>query len=315
MSYKDTSYYKKIPRKMKDLIDSYNNNKLSKLILIKLLKLHIKDDLKTMNTKYVRSSELKGLLMKHFNFTYKEVEPILPTKEDTKEYNKIKAGALMSKLEMNINENLLKELIKIPELYLMVASGRRYNELKEISYKDDIFYCCLSKTRETNSNEIYIIGDRNIFKQKLKESPIRDIGFINKKIKTILERFGFDISINSKIKKSTHLMRSIYINIISRYYNYNNSSLPAIAKKYLHKKGFSSVINYIYIKFARNFSLPEILKSNDIKIARQRRGRTNKEIKLILMDRGFNSSNVKGFNKLNKSKLLKLLNESDKQKY
>jgi hypothetical protein len=306
-SYKSNKKYTKLPLKSRLLIDDfYNDGNLPNLLK------GIKEDLsnqKTSNSKYVRISQYKSLLMKEFNFRYSDFGDILPNKNDTIIYNKKLEENFKNVEQIVITSDLLNDFLKEKELYIMIKSGRRYNEINTLYEKDGEIFYYPEKKRDNNSiDKIFVLGNKKKFVEILNElkQNMRTVSRLNKKIKSILISNNIDTTKN--IKKSTHLMRAIYIALIHKYYNNLNLTIPVIANKYLNHKGFSSDKHYLYVVLDKNLKVPDDLLNKN-----KNKNKTKllvKDIKKILNKKGINKNNIKRFNRLKKNELLKLLNEN-----
>ena len=152
-----------------------------------------------------------------------------------------------------IKENEKSKNLEINVTYLLLASGRRFNEIIKGSFtntkdKNKLHFTGLLKKRANkNSADIYILGNKQIFLKKFNivKKLMEDKNKANyqrlfsRKIKVIMEEHDF---IN------THMLRVIYANYMFQYNNPKKIIYNSFIKSALNHETLLSSVNYSSIK-------------------------------------------------------------------
>jgi len=269
MRLSDRKQFIKLPNNLKKTFTDLEAKQIDLEDVFRVFLNHI-DTQKTIKSKSVLRSTLRGILRVHFNLTNEELKPIEASDQEKQDYHDSNKVSLEVQYMCNVSAKIITDMMKDPILSLLLYSGRRIGELlsNEYEIRDGDFYILLNKTNGgLNSDaigfhKIFLLCPTEMFKERLialrgsyiDRTEKYVVNLVNVAIKNILP--------NDFYKKSSHITRSIYARYIFQFMNPDKHPLPYIVTKYLNHGSNMASIFYQHITLDQDVE-PLIFKTED----------------------------------------------------
>jgi hypothetical protein len=295
------THYLKLPKVGRQIIDTYTDSgDIAKLM--RSIQANV-DTQKTPSSKMSRSHQFIGLLRKApFNLTTEQLAPIIPTDAEYDEIKAIQVENFQNTKHVDIiTKPMFDMLLGLSDLtYLLMVTGRRVNEIlfNRVEFKDGVMYVELSKNKAGDNaplTQIYTLDNIADIERRFKRLRSKDnthaVLYLNRKLKAILPE-GFS-------KRSSHILRAIYVAFIDKFRNPGGLSVPQLIITYLNHDGASSVGHYQYIKLGDNIT--DVFTPNELP---DYNARSVSDLRELAKSKG-----VRRYTKMNKGELIAALTE------
>lgn len=228
-----------------------------KMILAKKIARHYESTYDNIRTISIKISVTKKTMKNLYPNDNRFWDNIAPNKNITKRVIELNKEKLLSTKITKVKKSFVDKILKTDGdfatddllLYLLIASGRRYNEIilgkftksKRKNYLN--FSGLLKKRGNEKSAEIFILGSKEVF--------LRNYNLFKKRLAKVkkLDNFQRNFARNLKdlvlpYKFTTHFLRVIYANYMFQYNNPENLIYNPFIRKVLNHKSLMSSINY-----------------------------------------------------------------------